>query len=87
MKEAFGDGVCSWCGTDFRSRLRLVHHLGKRGRRCNVQFEAAAADGTLPQLSPEAAAAAAAIDLQLRVAARLEGRHELQGPPCLRAAA
>ena len=74
--ERCGCGSCPFCGTDFHSRDRLVHHF-RCHRGCRASFEAS----DLPLLDPGTLEAARLQDVALRQAARAVGRSVLSGLP------
>ena len=68
---------CLRCGIDFRTRTRLIAHLGKVHECGCLALE-------FPVLSPEAQAAADAGDAALTRVALRAGQHPRAGPPALR---
>lgn len=73
--------VCPACGTEFHQRLRVLHHLRKRGctdSACRARVLA----GEFLGHSEELLAAADAADAEHRRCCRRAGRHVLAGPVC-----
>ena len=71
---------CPACCIDFRSRLRVLHHLGQSGTGCAVLLE----EGLVLNPSPAQVAAADLQDRAHRKRCCSNGVHELSGPPCIR---
>ena len=82
VRQSVLGSVCPACGTDFHQRLRVLHHLRKRGgddSACRARVLA----GEFLGHPEELLAAADAADAEHRRCCRRAGRHILAGPVCV----
>ena len=75
------DPVCPSCGTDFRARARLAHHLRYGAARCVAWATRALANGET--ISEEQQNLALSRDQDHYRQCKKAGTHPLQGPPAI----
>ena len=84
-RQSVAGSSCPVCNIDFNQRLRVLHHLRRRGG-VDSDCRRRVLDGEFAGNSPETVAAADAVDAAHRRCCRAAGRHVLAGPTCALAA-
>ena len=81
VRQSVVSSTCPACHVDFHQRLRVLHHLRRRGG-IDSECRRRVLGGEFAGHSPEAIAAADAVDAAHRRCCRAAGRHVLAGPTC-----
>ena len=85
IRQSVVDATCPACHLGFHQRLRVLHHLRRRGG-VDSDCRRRVLSGEFAGHPAEAIAAADALDAAHRRACRAAGRHVLAGPTCAPAA-